>query len=137
MDFTELDDAKKLYGHLVQELDKLDIGYVQLMRYLADFDQEKRGHEHDYAAHLRPLIKKARVFVNGGYQQDTAEEALANGQADAVVFGRPFIANPNLAELLVQGKASPAEIKWPDWTKLYGVHGPDGSLINPEEGYIY
>ena len=37
------------------------------------------------------------------YKRDTAELAIANGHADAIAFGRWFIANPDLPERLRTG----------------------------------
>lgn len=34
----------------------------------------------------------------GGFKRDTAIAAVASGEADAVVFGRHFIANPDLVK---------------------------------------
>ena len=34
----------------------------------------------------------------GGYTKDLAEEAVQSGQADAVAFGRWYIANPDLVK---------------------------------------
>ena len=33
-----------------------------------------------------------------GYTQETAEAAIASGQADLIAFGRPFLSNPDLVE---------------------------------------
>ena len=35
---------------------------------------------------------------NCGYTQETAEAAIAIGDADLVAFGRPFISNPDLVD---------------------------------------
>ena len=45
---------------------------------------------------------------------------------------RPFIANPNLVERLREGKPLAENI---DWMNCYGIHGPDGTVINPQAGY--
>jgi N-ethylmaleimide reductase len=42
-------------------------------------------------------------MVCGGYTPETAERELADGIADAVVFGKPFISNPDLVERLQRG----------------------------------
>ena len=35
---------------------------------------------------------------NCGYDRDQAERAVADGRADLIAFGRPFISNPDLVE---------------------------------------
>ena len=50
---------------------------------------------------IGPQLKKAfgGVYVaNEGFTRDTANQVLAAGEADAVAFGVPFIANPDLPE---------------------------------------
>ena len=38
------------------------------------------------------------MIVNENYDQALAEQVVVNGRADAVAFGRPYIANPDLVE---------------------------------------
>ena len=38
------------------------------------------------------------LMGNCGYTRDTAEAAIASGQADLIAFGRPYISNPDLVE---------------------------------------
>ena len=47
----------------------------------------------------RPLV------LNSDYTKETAEAAIASGLADAITFGRPFIANPDLPFRLATGAA--------------------------------
>jgi N-ethylmaleimide reductase len=47
------------------------------------------------APELRKLFKNTYI-VNGGYNAETANAAIANGEADLVAFGVPFLANPDL-----------------------------------------
>jgi N-ethylmaleimide reductase len=50
---------------------------------------------------FRPLFDG--VFISaGGYDREGALEAVASGRADAIAFGRAFIANPDLPERLRQ-----------------------------------
>jgi N-ethylmaleimide reductase len=57
------------------------------------------------------------VIVGAGrYTQERATEALAQGWLDAVAFGRPFIANPDLPERLRRGAA----LALPDASTFYG-----------------
>ncbi|GAA0536014.1 2,4-dienoyl-CoA reductase-like NADH-dependent reductase (Old Yellow Enzyme family) [Rhizomicrobium palustre] len=50
---------------------------------------------------IGPKLKEAFggvYIVNEGFTKETAEKALAEGIADAVAWGKPFIANPDLVE---------------------------------------
>ena len=46
---------------------------------------------------------KGPLILNSDYDVALAEEALANGTADAIAFGRPFIGNPDLVERIRHG----------------------------------
>jgi N-ethylmaleimide reductase len=45
------------------------------------------------------------LILSGGYDRARAEADLAADHADFIAFGRPFIANPDLVELLRTGGA--------------------------------
>ena len=46
---------------------------------------------------------RGTLILAGGFTAETAQQAIANGQADLAVFGLPFIANPDLVERLRHG----------------------------------
>ena len=46
---------------------------------------------------------KGPLILNSDYDVAEAEAALASGLADAIAFGRPFIANPDLVERIKHG----------------------------------
>jgi N-ethylmaleimide reductase len=46
---------------------------------------------------LRPVFSGTLLAV-GGFTKETGDAAISSGRADAVVFGRPFISNPDLVE---------------------------------------
>lgn len=78
---------------------------------------------------LGPQLKKAfgGVYVaNEGFSFDTAQEVVAQGEADAVAFGKLYIANPDLVERFQQG----AQLNAPDPSTFYG-DGPQGYLDYP------
>jgi len=52
-----------------------------------------------------------------GFTQKAAEEFLARGEADAVAFGRPFIANPDLPCRFALG----AQLNVPDPKTFYAA----------------
>ena len=78
---------------------------------------------------LGPTLKQAfgGVFIaNEGFTGDSARETLAAGRADAVAFGKPAIANPDLVDRLR------LDAPWnpPDPTTFYG-DGPVGYVDYP------
>ncbi|TDR73593.1 N-ethylmaleimide reductase [Paludibacterium purpuratum] len=56
------------------------------------------------------------IIAAGGYDGAKAEAVIAKGYADAVAFGRSYIANPDLAERLQTGAA----LNQPDLSTFYG-----------------
>jgi N-ethylmaleimide reductase len=67
---------------------------------------------------LTPQLKRAfggPVIANGGFTGVLAEAALVRGDADAVAFGVPFLANPDLPARLRVG----AELNTPDSSTFY------------------
>ena len=81
-------DLPSTFGYVARELGKRKIAFVCARESL----KEPR---------LGPALKKAfgGVFVaNEGFTQETAEAALAADEADAVAFGKLFIANPDLPD---------------------------------------
>ena len=53
-------------------------------------------------ADLRKLFDGA-YMANNGYDRELAMKTVESGAADVVAFGRPYIANPDLAERLAAG----------------------------------
>src|SRR5690606_16775337 len=43
---------------------------------------------------------KGGYVANGGFDRQRAEDTITKGLADAIAFGRPYIANPDLVERL-------------------------------------
>lgn len=64
---------------------------------------------------LRRDFTGALIFC-GNYTAARAEALIAAGTADAIAFGRPFIANPDLVARFAQG----AELNTPDQSTFYG-----------------
>lgn len=93
-------DPQALYGHLIRELAPLGLAFVHMIegetggaRAPADLDTP-----FDYAA-LKQSFAGGWI-VNNGYDAPSATKVVADGAADAVAFGRPFISNPDLVRRL-------------------------------------
>jgi len=57
--------------------------------------------EHEGPDSIAPLLKRefgGPLVANEGYTRESAEAVITRGEADAVAFGKLFIANPDLPE---------------------------------------
>lgn len=102
-------DPEALSLYLAEQLNPKQLAYWHVMR--ADFLGEQEGDI------LTPLRKhySGNLIANMGYQQDEAEAQIAAGNVDAVAFGVPFIANPDLLERFSTG----AQLNQPDPDTFY------------------
>ncbi len=78
---------------------------------------------------VSPLIRPefaGPLVLNQDYDADTAQADLDSGIADAISFGRPFIANPDLVERLRSG--APLA---PDVMATWYSRGPEGYIDYP------
>ncbi len=66
------------------------------------------------------------VVTNDGYTRETAEQVIESGDADAVAFGKLFLANPDLPLRF----AKQAELNAPVPTTFY-AHGAEGYVDYP------
>jgi len=96
-------DTLATFSHLIARLNGLPLAYLHLMRAMPDpelFPSWPR----DVIASFGPLVR-GPLLVNGGYERDTAETVVEQGGAQAVSFGRSFIANPDLVARFASGAA--------------------------------
>ncbi|MFZ2854907.1 MAG: alkene reductase [Rhodocyclaceae bacterium] len=107
MGFNDIADAnpQETYTYLVEQLRGLDLAYLHVALF---------GAKVDYHALLRPRFNGA-YLIGGGLEQTGAEAILADGRADATVFGGAFLANPDLPERFRQG----APLNAPDKNTFY------------------
>jgi N-ethylmaleimide reductase len=107
-----------LYTFVIKGLALRKLGFLHLIeaRVRAGLvDQTDDAAPQSVATLLRPLFP-GPFIVSGGFTADTAEQALAEGTADLVAFGRAFIANPDLPRRL----ALRAQLNAPDRSTFYG-----------------
>jgi len=104
---AEVWGADRVGMHLAPRADRHDMGdsdRLATFTYLARELGKRRlaficAREARLEDSIGPRIREAfgRVYIaNENFTRETAEQALADGVADAVAFGRAFIANPDL-----------------------------------------
>ena len=111
-------DPKALFDHLIEELNKRGIVFIDMIepRATTAGGDDKLN---DKAPCTSDLFKNKfnGVFISaGGYTPETAEQALEQNKADAIMFGRWFISNPDLPERI----SKKAELNKYDRSTFYG-----------------
>jgi N-ethylmaleimide reductase len=99
------DDALPLYTHVIGALGRLGLAYLHLIEPRASgAGQAEVDHQGvpSGAATFRPVWPGVLITA-GNFRADSAAATLAAGDADAIAFGRLFIANPDLPARLRLG----------------------------------
>lgn len=89
-------NPQPLFNYVVEQLDRLGLIYIHVIEGATGGPRDNLPF--DYGA-LRSRYRGAWI-ANNGYDRAMAENAIANGRADLIAFGRPFISNPDLVERL-------------------------------------
>lgn len=90
-------DPEALVAYVAAQLNQRGIAFLELRH------ADHRLPAEQAIAHVARKHFKGVLMRNGGYDGDSAQVDLATGQADAIVFGKPFISNPDLVERLRVG----------------------------------
>ncbi|OEC35763.1 N-ethylmaleimide reductase [Pseudomonas cuatrocienegasensis] len=126
--FGDMHDAnpQETFSYLVGQLNSRNLAYLHVNRpdwlggSFEGFDQLLRS--------LRALYTGTLILA-GGQSAESGEQAIAEGLADLVAYGRPYIANPDLVERFAQGAA----LNTPDAATFYGG-GAEGYTDYPTLG---
>lgn len=117
-DAHDMGDSNPLqtFGYVAEQLGQRGIAFI--------FTRESLGQES-----IGPKLKQrfgGVLIANEGYNRDTASKIIAAGKADAVAFGKDYIANPDLARRLqIDAPLNPYRME-----TFYGYGLPD-----PADGY--
>jgi N-ethylmaleimide reductase len=124
--FNDMSDSnpQALFTAFARALNPLSLAYLHIME---PIDEAARFYNPDVYA--TPVIRESYdgdVVVNGSYDKASGNKALAEGKADAVAYGVPFLATPDLVERYKRG----APINEPDPDTFYTV-GAEGYTDYP------
>ena len=113
-------DPVALTARVAQLLNRFRLAYLHVMR--SDFFQQQQG---DVLTPAREHFE-GTLIANMGYSAEEASAAIVSGRVDAVAFGVPFLANPDLPERFRRG----APLNAPDSATFY-TPGPKGYTDYP------
>jgi N-ethylmaleimide reductase len=93
-------DYREQFTFVAGQLDRFGLAYLHVMDGLA-VGFHNLG-EPMTLAEFRKVLN-GPLMGNSGYTKDTAEKTIAEGHADLISFGRPYISNPDLVERFRNG----------------------------------
>lgn len=111
-------DTPALFSYVLAQLDQRRLGYVHLIEPRSSNAGGGDGNvpnAPDAAKLFRKLFHGVLISA-GGYTPETAKQAVAENVADAVAFGRLFIANPDLPKRVLLS----SELNAYDRSTFYG-----------------
>ncbi len=124
--FNDMHDSNPLetFSYVLGELNRFGLAYAHITQVTAqDIAHGATGGVGP--RELRPAWK-GKVISAGGFTQESGNAALAEGWADAIAFGVPFLSNPDLPERFRRNAA----LNKPDEATFY-ASGPDGYTDYP------
>ena len=117
-----LDNPVGTYTYLVEQLNKLNFAYVELMKRNPYFPSPAHYPADDEITLFGKMIQQT-VIANAGYDKVSGESELEKGIAGLVSFGTLFLANPDLPKRFEKD----AVLNQPDRATMFG---------GGEQGYI-
>jgi len=117
-------DPVSLFRHAGRVLSNIGIAFLELREPPPDGTRGMPDHPP-----VHPEIRDAfngPLVLNSDFDGDRARAALASGQADAISFGRGFLANPDLPFRIRNGIALA-----PDHMESWYTRGPQGYIDYP------
>ncbi|MGQ0619996.1 MAG: alkene reductase [Panacagrimonas sp.] len=115
--FNDMSDSnpRELVAYVAEQAQARKLGHFELRH-----DQWDRPEELELAKIARRSFHGA-LLLNGGFDRESGEAAVAEGRADAIVYGKAFLANPDLPTRFAQK----APLNPVDFGTLY-TPGPKG-----------
>jgi N-ethylmaleimide reductase len=88
-------DPKKHFSYICEKLNGFNLAYLHIVDAL---EGDIRHGANVVELSLLREAYKGVLIANGGYDKERGNEAIKNGQADAIAYASLFLANPDLPE---------------------------------------
>ncbi|MFV0278562.1 MAG: alkene reductase [Parahaliea sp.] len=118
-----LESIRETYAALCAALAAFDLAYIHVQRPM--LNMQFGPQDYDPVRHIRALYR-SNMLAGGNFNRHSGEQALREGICDFIVFGRRFLANPDLP---TRFELDAPENSWDDST-LY-THTDTGFLDYP------
>jgi N-ethylmaleimide reductase len=99
------DDPEETFGLTARRLSGFGLAYLHLVRpdVSGDGQPVEQGGRTESMMRLLRESYRGTLLVCGGFDRVSGEQWLREGRADAIVYGRTFLANPDLPQRLREG----------------------------------
>jgi N-ethylmaleimide reductase len=94
-----------LFAYVAEQLNRFGLAYLHIIEPRVKGNVTIDEGQGPIAAEQLRKVFQGKVIAAGGFEPDTAESAIEHGVADAVAFGRYFVANPDLPLRIKEGFA--------------------------------
>jgi N-ethylmaleimide reductase len=94
-----------LFTYVAEQLNRFGLAYLHIIEPRVKGNVTINKGQGPIAAEQLRKAFKGKIIAAGGFEPDTAEATIENGIADAVAFGRHFVANPDLPLRIREGLA--------------------------------
>ncbi|WP_282179899.1 alkene reductase [Maribacter stanieri] len=119
------EDTIPTFEYIIKKLNDYDLAYIHLSEPFTDVSDISYAVK-NIAKHFRPLYN-GTLMINAGFDQDSGNKVIEEGNADLVAYGKPFISNPDLVERFANG------YDLADWNEeTFYTPGKEGYLDYPK-----
>lgn len=92
-----------LFQFVFNRLNDFNLAYVNVIEPRVAGAQTIDAGRPPVAAQLFRKVYTGNILDSGGYHPESAEASIQRGDADAIIFGRDFLANPDLPQRILHG----------------------------------
>jgi len=109
------------FDYIIKKLNDYDLAYVHLSEPFNDVSEVPYAVT-EIAKRYRPMYK-GTLMINAGFDQESGNKVIEEGNADLVAYGKPYISNPDLVERFAEN------IPLSDWdTDTFYTPGKEGYI---------
>ena len=109
------------FDYIIKKLNEYDLAYLHLSEPFNDVSEVPYAVT-EIAKRYRPMYD-GTLMINAGFDQESGNNVIEEGNADLVAFGKPYISNPDLVERFAEN------MPLSDWdTDTFYVPGAKGYI---------
>ncbi|HKL36821.1 MAG TPA: alkene reductase [Salegentibacter sp.] len=109
------------FDYIIKKLNEYDLAYLHLSEPFNDVSEVPYAVT-EIAKRYRPMYN-GTLMINAGFDQESGNKVIEEGNADLVAYGKPYISNPDLVERFAEN------IPLSDWdTDTFYVPGAKGYI---------